>query len=100
MLSNNDNVSLDTKKIPRFLYEYKSLLLNNTILIKYIKKFDDNYYNMLTYNLKDFIEYINNINIRNFSVQTLENFKAFKKEIYENKIKLMKIIILKRQIYF
>ena len=92
LLSNNDNVSLDTKKIPRFLYEYKSLLLNNTILIKYIKKFDDNYYNMLTYNLKDFIEYINNINIRNFSVQTLDNFKAFKKEIYENKIKLMEII--------
>ena len=92
LLSNNDNVSLDTKKIPRFLYEYKSLLLNNTILIKYIKKFDDNYYNMLAYNLKDFIEYINNINIRNFSVQTLENFKAFKKEIYENKIKLMEII--------
>ena len=92
LLSNNDNISLDTKKIPHFLYEYKSLLLNNTILIKYIKKFDDNYYNMLAYNLKDFIEYIDNINIRNFSVYTLNNFKAFKKEVYEKKIKLMEII--------
>ena len=90
--NNNDNISLDTKKLPNFLYEYKRLLLNNTILTKYIKKFDDNYYNMLAYNLKDFIEYINNINIRDFSVDTLNNFKAFKEEVYKKKIKLMDII--------
>ena len=90
--NNNENISLDTKKLPNFLYEYKRLLLNNTILTKYIKKFDDNYYNMLAYNLKDFIEYINNINIRDFSVDTLNNFKAFKEEVYKKKIKLMEII--------
>ena len=90
--NNNDNISLDTKKLPHFLFEYKRLLLNNTILTKYIKKFDDNYYNMLTYNLKDFVEYINNINIRDFSVESLNNFKAFKEEIYKKKIKLMEII--------
>ena len=90
--STSDNISLDTKKLPKFLYEHKHLLLNNTILTKYIKKFDDNYYNMLTYNLKDFIEYINNINIREFSVDSLNNFKAFKEEIYKKKIKLMEII--------
>ena len=92
--NNNDNISLDTKKLPNFLYEYKRLLLNNTILTKYIKKFDDNYYNMLTYNLKDFVDYINNINIRDFSVKALNNFKAFKEEIYKKKIKLMEIINL------
>ena len=90
--NNNDNISLDTKKLPHFLFEYKHLLLNNTILIKYIKKFDDNYYNMLAYNLKDFIEYINNINIRDFSVDSLNNFKAFKEEIFKKKIELMEII--------
>ena len=90
--NNNDNISLDIKKLPKFLYEQRHLLLNNTILTKYIKKFDDNYYNMLTYNLKDFIEYINNINIREFSVESLNNFKAFKEEIYKKKIKLMEII--------
>ena len=88
----SDNISLDTKKLPQFLYEYKRLLLNNTILTKYIKKFDENYYNMLTYNLKDFIEYINNINIRKFSIDTLNNFKAFKEEIYKRKIILMEEI--------
>ena len=88
----NDNISLDTKKLPKFLFEHRHLLLNNTILTKYIKKFDENYYNMLTYNLKDFIEYINNINIRKFSVDSLNNFKMFKEEIYKKKIKLMEII--------
>ena len=87
--SNNDNISLDTKKLPQFLFDYKRALLNNTILTKYIKKFDQNYYNMLTYNLKDFIEYINNINIRDFSIDSLNNFKAFKEEIYKKKIQLM-----------
>ena len=47
---------------------------------------------MITYNLKDFIEYINNINIRYFSVEILNNFKLFKEEIYQKKIKLMEII--------
>ena len=83
--NNNNNISLDTKKLPQFLIDYKRALLNNTILTKYIKKFDENYYNMLTYNLKDFIEYINNINIRDFSIDTLNNFKAFKEEIYKKK---------------
>ena len=87
--NNSDNISLDTKKLPQFLLEYKRPLLNNTILTKYIKKFDQNYYNMLAYNLKDFIEYINNINIRDFSIDTLNNFKAFKEEIYKKKIQLM-----------
>ena len=88
----NDNISLDIKKLPNFLFEYRRLLLNNTILTKYIKKYDENYYNMITYNLKDFIEYINNINIRYFSVEILNNFKLFKEEIYQKKIKLMEII--------
>ena len=88
--SNNDNnISLDTKKLPQFLLDYKRALLNNTILTKYIKKFDQNYYNMLSYNLKDFIEYINNINIRDFSIDTLNNFMTFKKEVYQKKIQLM-----------
>ena len=81
--SSSDNISLDTKKLPQFLLDYKRALLNNTILTKYIKKFDENYYNMLTYNLKDLIEYINGINIRNLSIDTLNNFKAFKEEIYK-----------------
>jgi len=87
--NDNNNISLDAKKLPQFLIDYKRPLLNNTILTKYIKKFDENYYNMLTYNLKDFIEYINNINIRDFSIDTLNNFKAFKEEIYKKKIQLM-----------
>ena len=88
--SNTDsNISLDTKKLPQFLMDYKRALLNNTILTKYIKKFDKNYYNMLTYNLNDFIEYINNIKIRDFSIDTLNNFKAFKEEIYKKKLQLM-----------
>ena len=87
--NNESNISLDTKKLPQFLLDYKRPLLNNTILTKYIKKFDQNYYNMLTYNLKDFIEYINNINIRDFSIDTLNNFKAFKEEIYKKKLQLM-----------
>ena len=87
--NNDSNISLDTKKLPQFLMDYKRALLNNTILTKYIKKFDQNYYNMLTYNLKDFIEYINNINIRDFSIDTLNNFKAFKEEIYKKKLQLM-----------
>jgi len=86
---NNNNISLDAKKLPQFLIDYKRPLLNNTILTKYIKRFDENYYNMLAYNLKDFIEYINNINIRDFSIDTLNNFKAFKEEIYKKKIQLM-----------
>jgi len=87
--NDSNNISLDAKKLPQFLIDYKRPLLNNTILTKYIKKFDENYYNMLTYNLKDFIEYINNINIRDFSIDTLNNFKAFKEEIYKKKIQLM-----------
>ena len=87
--NNDNNIILDTKKLPQFLIDYKRALLNNTILTKYIKKFDENYYNMLTYNLKDFIEYINNINIRDFSIDTLNNFKAFKEEIYKKKLQLM-----------
>ena len=86
---NDNNISLDAKKLPQFLIDYKRPLLNNTILTKYIKRFDENYYNMLAYNLKDFIEYINNINIRDFSIDTLNNFKAFKEEIYKKKIQLM-----------
>ena len=86
---NNENISLDVKKLPQFLQDYKRYLLNNTILTKYIKKFDEHYYNMLTYNLKDFIEYINEINIRNFSVETLNNFKLFKEEIYKKKLALL-----------
>ena len=87
--NNESNISLDTKKLPQFLMDYKRALLNNTILTKYIKKFDKDYYNMLTYNLNDFIEYINNINIRDFSIDTLNNFRAFKEEIYKKKLQLM-----------
>jgi hypothetical protein len=89
ILKSNNNIGIDINKVPFFLNSFKNYLLNNTILINQIKIFDDNYYSVLTYQLNEIIDYLNNINITNVTSDVLDNFIIFKDKIFNKKIELM-----------
>ena len=89
ILKSNNNIGIDINKVPFFLNSFKNYLLNNTILINQIKIFDDNYYSVLTYQLNEMLDYLNNINITNITSDVLDNFIIFKDKIFNKKIELM-----------
>ena len=58
MISNN-NFALNNDNIPLFLQNYKIILLNNTILINLLQKYDNNYISVVNYKLKEFTNFLN-----------------------------------------
>ena len=89
ILKSNNNIGLDSNKVPIFLSSFKNILLNNTILINQIKYYDDNYYSILTYQLNEMLDYLNKINITNVTSNVLDNFIIFKDKVFNKKIELM-----------
>ena len=89
ILKSNNNIGLDSNKVPIFLSSFKNALLNNTILINQIKNYDDNYYSILTYQLNEMLDYLNKINITNVTSNVLDNFIIFKDKVFNKKIELM-----------
>jgi hypothetical protein len=105
ILKNNDNVCLDKNKVPVFLQDYKNILMNNTILLNYIKRLDNDYFNVTNYKINEIIYYIEKFNFNDFSeeknlnqnsneidsieLEKIHNFIEFKDKIFNKKIELM-----------
>lgn len=89
ILQSNDNIALDSTKVPLFLGLYKSVLLNNTILINYIKKYDQNFYSVLAYQLSELTQYVDKVDMGKITTEGVDEFIIFKEKIYDKKVELM-----------
>lgn len=89
ILQSNDNIALDSTKVPVFLGLYKSVLLNNTILINYIKKYDQNFYSVLAYQLSELAQYVDKVDMGKITTEGVDEFIIFKEKIYDKKVELM-----------
>ncbi len=85
MISNN-NFALNNDNIPLFLQNYKIILLNNTILINLLQKYDNNYISVVNYKLKEFTNFLNESKIIFIDSNFIDKFILFKNEIFNKKI--------------
>lgn len=108
IIKNNDNFCLDKNKVPNFLQDYKNIIMNNTILLNYIKKLDNDYFNVTNYKINEIIYFIEKFSFNNFYEQkqsnenpnlfesyeldNIHNFIEFKDKIFNKKIELMFIV--------
>ena len=89
MVSNKSNFALNNDNIPLFLQNYKIILLNNTILINLLQKYDNNYISVVNYKLKEFTNFLNESKIIFIDSKFIDKFILFKNEIFNKKIELM-----------
>ena len=89
ILQSNGNIALDNSKVPVFLNMYKSVLLQNTILINMIKKYDGTFYSVLVYQLNDIVSYIDRLDMGKITTEGIDEFILFKEKIYDKKVELM-----------
>lgn len=86
----NNFIVLDQNKVPFFLNEYKNIILNNTILLNFIKKYDENFFSVCNYKLSEFLDYMDVLNFtENFSSDQMSQFIEIKNKIFNKKLELM-----------
>ena len=98
--NNNDNrgnsnsnsvssLSIAQDKVPQFLQMYKTVLLNNTILINSIKQHEDNLYSVLTYKLNEILQWIDTVDLNALYIERVDEFILVKEKIFNKKVELM-----------
>jgi hypothetical protein len=86
----NNNIGLDPSKLPAFLLDFKNILLNNTILLNYIQKFDENLFSVCNFKMEEFERYIDEINFsQEMNSDIISNFINVKNSIFNKKLELM-----------
>ena len=91
---NNNNSSVSSlaiaqDKVPQFLQMYKTVLLNNTILINSIKLHEDNLYSVLTYKLNEILQWIDTVDLNALYIERVDEFILVKEKIFNKKVELM-----------
>ncbi len=80
---NNISFSINTNKIPNFLIDYKNTILNISILINLINKYDINYFMICNLKLTDLLQYLENFDFDNtFTNDSISEFISIKKKIF------------------
>ena len=86
----NKNIGLDPSKLPKFLYDYRNILLNNSILINYIQLYDEKFFSVCNHQLKELYDFIENLNFQDDMNSTiLREFINLKNSIFDKKLELM-----------
>lgn len=92
-LNKNQNeifFSINNKKIPEFLISYKNYILNISILLNQINKFDLNYFKICNLKLVDFIEYIDDFDFEDpFTDDSITHFISIKDNFFKIKFDLI-----------
>lgn len=90
LFSNRNNAeifySINTAKIPNFLSDFKSYILNSSILINLINKHDINYFMICNMKLVDLLQYLDNFDFENsFSNDSISDFISLKEKFFKIK---------------
>jgi hypothetical protein len=90
IIKNLNNIVLDGKKVPKFLADFKNILLNNAILINYIHRLDEGYFNVCNFKVNEIIAYIDDINFNeDFNDGMITEFMNVKNSIFNKKLEIM-----------
>lgn len=85
-------IALDNSKIPLFLEEYKSVMVNNAILLEMIKKYDESYFSVCNYKSNELIDYLDKLSLINSDTNIISDFIKFKDRIFNKKLELMYVV--------
>jgi hypothetical protein len=86
----NSKIIINNEKVPEFLIEYKNIILNNSIILNLIKKFDSELYNCCSFKVKEFIQFLENFSFDYKIIEeNIQKFNEMKKHIFNRKFIMM-----------
>lgn len=89
---NNNEIfySINSAKIPEFLSDFKTYILNTSILVNLINKHDLNYFMICNLKLVDLLQYLDNFDFENsFSNDSIADFIKLKEKFFEMKFEFI-----------